>query len=81
MSDSTDILHNWLYVMIPSGPQMEPTFCAFCKNCKMLYTEVMPYKLKWTPRSERQILDSKTPSMKISDIPRMGCNPDGLNVY
>lgn len=63
---ASDIIHQWIYVIIPiakySGTSV-PLFSAFCKGCRDYFTEELEFDTSGSP------IQSK------GNLPKYGCNP------
>jgi len=68
MSDSSGMVHQWVYVIVPTGPEMRPYMCAFCKVCRNYFTEPIARLESWM--------------MVKSHMPKLGCTmpEDGIIV-
>jgi hypothetical protein len=36
-----NLYHNWMYVIIPNGPENKPLLAAYCKNCNQGVTQLL----------------------------------------
>jgi hypothetical protein len=61
--DKSGMIHQWIYVIVPVGQGMMPTFTAFCKVCRSYFAE----RIKFS-EGGRAILSK-------SSLPRYGCEP------
>lgn len=71
MSDNSQMLHQWVYVVIPATIEMLPLFAAYCKSCRTYYTEYLPIPYAKYPGASNTAL---------SAVPKYGCTlpTDGI---
>lgn len=70
--DKSGMIHQWIYVIIPvkesedslynKYPPTLPLFCAFCKVCRLYFSEPIPWS-------------AHTSTIGASSLPRYGCMP------
>lgn len=61
--DTSGLIHQWIYVIIPVGPANDPYFTAFCKGCRWYFSE--------------RVLTAYNGEAKLSrsSLPKYGCQP------
>jgi hypothetical protein len=72
--DKSGMIHQWIYVIIPVSSSSKgkeyPLFCAFCKVCRLYFTEPINYE-DYYKRSDYHTREA----ISQSSLPRYGCMP------